>query len=143
MAPRKKPAASPLFTRRKVEVAAEGAWVSGDQVEALGVGALLVRGLTCDAARDAFNSKARATPASGRAPDKSILPSVHARHTREVLSEVCILDARDLPFGADQIRKMVLDAGYEDLIRACIYACQAVDVQSQEADQSEALAGNS
>lgn len=140
---RKKEAATGLFQRKRVQVAAEGAWVAGDAVPALGDGALLVRGLSSDAARDAFNVKARMAPAADRAPDKGILPSVHARHTREVLSEVCILDARDLPFTVEQIRAMVLDAGYEALIVACINACQAVDVQSQEDDQTEALSGNS
>lgn len=132
-----------LFARKRVELAADGDWVGGDAVPSLGEGALLVRGLSSDAARDAFNSKARATPPDGRAPDKTILPSVHARHTREVLSQVCIIDARDLPFSADEVRAMVLDAGYEALIGACIAACQTVDLRSQESDQTEALSGNS
>lgn len=143
MARAKKADAHPLFARKRVEVAADGAWVTGKDVPALGDGAICVRGLTSDAARDAFNSKARSTPATGRAPDKTILPSVHARHTREVLSEVCILDARDLPFTADQVRSMVLDPGYEALISACIVACQVVDIRAQEADQTEAISGNS
>lgn len=137
-----KKAATPLFLRKQVQVAANGSWVSGDAVPALGGGALLVRGLSSDAARDAFNVKARMSPAKDRAPDKSVLPSAHARHTREVLAEVCILDARDLPFDADQVRAMVLDAGYEALIIACIEACRAVDILAQEADTAEDIAGN-
>jgi hypothetical protein len=132
-----------LFQRKRVAVAEEGSWVTGEQVKALGKGALLVRGLSSDLARDAFSAKARMVPANGRAPDRTILPSVHARHTREVLSEVCILDARDLTFSAEQIRTMVLDPGYEALIVACIHACQAVDLLSRENDNTEALSGNS
>ena len=132
----------PLFARKRLEVAADGAWVDKADVPSLGGGAILVRGLTSDAARDAFNSKARGIGPDGRAPDKTILPSVHARHTREVLSQVCILDVRDMPFSADEVRAMVLDAGYEGLIGACIAACQVVDLRSQESDQTEALSGN-
>jgi len=143
MPPRKKAEPHPLFARKRLELAADGAWVDGNDVPSLGKGALMVRGLSSDAARDAFNSKARTTPPEGRAPDKTILPSVHARHTREVLSQVCILDARDLPFTADQVRAMVLDAGYEALIGACIAACQVVDIRAQQADQTETLSGNS
>jgi hypothetical protein len=101
----------------------------------------MVRGLSCDAARDAFAMKARGAKKAERLPDGSLLPSVLYRHTREVLSEICILDARDLPYTADQVRDMVLDAGYEALIAAGFAACQIVDAKAQETD--EATAGNS
>jgi len=121
-----------LFDRKRLDVAAGGDWVTGADVPALGDGALHVRGLSSDAARDAFAIKARGAKKAERAPDNSLLPSTLTRHTREVLSEVCILDARDLPFTADQVREKVLDAGYETLITAVIQACQHVDTLSQE-----------
>lgn len=131
-----------LFQRKRVELAADGDWVTGNDVPALLAGSLKVRGLSSDAARDAFNVKARAATKAMRGPDGSVLPSAHAKHTREVLSEVCILDAADLPFDAAKIRTMLLDPGYEALITTCIAACQTVDARSQDLD-AEGLSGNS
>lgn len=131
-----------LFDRKRLAIAEEGGWVSGDKVKALGDGALLVRGLTSEAARDAFAAKARGVTKREKAPDGALLPSVLSRHTREVLSQVCLVDARDLPFSADEIRAMLLDPSYENMITACILACQAVDAMSQEVD-AEAIKGNS
>lgn len=124
-----------LFDRKRLEVATEGAWVTGKEVEAFGDGAILVRGLASEAARDAFAIKARSAKKSDRAPDGSLLPSCLTRHTREVLADHCILDAKDLPFTADGIRKMVLDPAYEALITAVIMACQHVDTLAQEIEE--------
>ena len=134
-----------LFDRKRLDLAAGGDWVTGADVPALGDGALMVRGLSSDAARDAFAMKARGAKKTERAPDGSLLPSTLTRHTREVLSETCILDARDLPFTVDQVRGMVLDAGYEALITAVIGACQIVDARSQGIDEDgeKAIMGNS
>jgi hypothetical protein len=101
----------------------------------------MVRGLSCDAARDAFAMKARGAKKAERAPDGVLLPSVVYRHTREVLSEACILDTRDMPFTGDQVREMVLDPAYDALISAVIAACQIIDTKAQEID--EAIVGNS
>lgn len=130
-----------LFDRKRLEVASGGEWVMGADVPALGDGALMVRGLTCDAARDAFAMKARGAKKADRTSDGALLPSALTRHTREVLSETCILDARDLPFTADQVRDMVMDPAYEALITAAIQACQVIDARAQEVD--EATVGNS
>lgn len=124
-----------LFDRKRLDIAANGEWVTGKEVEALGDGAILVRGLMAEEARDAFAMKARGAKKSERTPDGSLLPSVLTRHTREVLSEHCIVDARDLPFTADDIRKMVLDPAYEALITAVIQACQHVDGLAQEVEE--------
>lgn len=124
-----------LFDRKRLEVATEGAWVTGKEVAAFGDGAILVRGLASDAVRDAFATKARSTKKADRAPDGSLLPSCLTRHTREVLSEHCVLDAKDLPYTADEIRKMLQDPAYEALITAVIMACQHVDALSQEIEE--------
>lgn len=140
-----------LFDRKRLSIASDGAWVGGDKVAlfrsdtppSIYDGEVLVRGLTSDYARDLFAMKARAAPKSDRGPDGALLNSALARHTREVLAEVCILDAKELPFTLEQIKGMVLDPAYENLITACLMACQAVDAMAQESDATEATTGNS
>lgn len=139
-----------LFDRKRLEVATEGAWVTGKEVEAFGDGAILVRGLASDGARDAFSYKARREPpystAKGtvntRAPDGHLLHGTLARHTREVLAEYAILDAKDIvdhksgtEYTAELIREMVLDPGYEAMIFAVLSACQHVDKVSHEIEE--------
>jgi hypothetical protein len=130
-----------LFARKRLAIAEEGEWVTGAEIAALASGAIRVRGIRSEKASDVFHLKARSASKAEKAKDGSILPSVLAAHTREVLSEVCILDARDLPFSADELRAMVLDASYENLIVACIAACQHVDRLASESDV-DAIRGN-
>lgn len=113
-----------LFDRKTPVDLSAGQWIGGDKVAAFGDGKLKVRGLTCDEAHDAFAYKARTATKADRAPDGMIKPSVNVRHAREVMSQVCVLDAEGLPFTADQIRMMLVEGGYENLELACLDACR-------------------
>lgn len=129
-----------LFDRKDVAAIEGGQWVTGKEVPALAKGRLKVRGFTSDASRDAFDAKARAASAADRHADGQLKPSTFARHTREVMAEVCIVDAEDLGFTAEQIREMLTDPAYENLITACLEACGHVDRVTTTA--KEAIAGN-
>lgn len=129
-----------LFDRKDVQAIEGGTWVTGKEVAALASGKIKVRGFTSDASRDAFDAKARAASTADRHADGQLKPSTFARHTREVMSEVCIVDADGLGFTAEQIREMLLDPAYENLISACLEACGHVDRVKGEA--KEVIAGN-
>lgn len=124
-----------LFDRKDIKAIDGGAWVGPDKVQALATGQIKVRGFTSEAARDCFDHKARTAPLTDRHPDGQLKSMALARQTREVMSEVCIIDAKDLGFTADQIKEMVLDPAYENLITACMNACAAVDRMTEEAKQ--------
>lgn len=114
-----------LFDRKAPIDLSAGEWIGGDKVAAFGGGKIKVRGMYCAEAQDAFAYKARIAAKADRAPDGMVKPSVNVRHAREVMADVCVLDAEDLPFTADQIRKMLVEGGYENLELACLEACRA------------------
>lgn len=124
-----------LFDRKALIDLSAGEWIGGDKVPAFGDGKIKVRGMYCTEAQDAFAYKARRATKKERAPDGMVKPSVNVRHAREVLSEVCVLEAEGLPFTADQIRMMIVEGGYENLELACLEACR---VAQEIAEISEA-----
>jgi hypothetical protein len=118
------------YLKRDSAKLSKGEWVK--DIPGMGDVEFLVRGYTSPEAMSLRASLERAVPITRRAEDGTVDPTVASEILCRVLSEVVLIDVKNLSEGGkalkvDEVKKMILHPDYEPLADAVFAAASLVD----------------